>query len=296
MSKKFDQEEQKIIDLLRKTKQFFLLTPEERVELKVKLMDNVTKAPKIRYKIWLYKLNIKGVTMPFIPIIIAVLFAGGVGTAALADTAKPGDFLYPVDQYMEQVQERTSMSEPVRARFWARVSNERADELLALRKIDPANLSEQDKETLAQHQEKAVERLAIGIERVEAIQVKFQEKMDATENESTKTAFQRVLTNLEEVENRREARIEAIETGECPGNKGTSDNIMIAPMPIRSQIQLWKNVSPEIRTRIHEQVTKEFVGKPIMQSGGRVVDSEQTDSRQIPSQIQGSSGDEDDNF
>ena len=302
MKDNFNQSDKKVIKLL-KQKEGFLLSKEEKIDLKVNLFNkidkHVTKSGGGRYSIWSYKLNIRGVTMPFIPIIIAVLLASGAGTAVLADNAKPGDFLYPLDQYMERVQEKASMSESIRARFWARVSNERADELLALRKIDPADLSEEDKEVLEQHQEKAIERLAIGIERVEAIQTKFQEKMEATDNENTKTAFQKVLTNLETVKERREAHIEAIETGECPSSKGIDSAIMIAPMPIRSKIQLWRNVSPELRTKIHEQVTEKFVIKPsgIIQSDGRIIDAEeQTDSHQIQSQVQSNSGNEGNNF
>ena len=260
MNKEFNQEEQKIIDLLKKTKQFFLLTPEEKSELKVKLMKNVTKAPNMRYKIWLYKLNIRGVVMPIIPIILAVLVAGGVGTAALADTAKPGDLLYPIDQFVERVQEKMPMSQGNRAIFWGKLSSERSEELLRLREIDPSTLTEGAKARWEQHQENAVERLAAHIERTDAIKAKFQEKIEATDNEAEITAFQRVITNLESAEARRTENIERIEKGELPE---------IGSMPVMEKMQLWKEVSSEEREMIHNAVGKEFMMRaPVRRTGG----------------------------
>ncbi|MBU1082931.1 hypothetical protein KKE14_00605, partial [Patescibacteria group bacterium] len=79
MNKEFNQTEQDIIDLLKQAKQSVLLTPEEKTNSKVKLMDAVTKSPEVRYKFWIYKINVRGVVMPIIPLIIAVLLAGGAG-------------------------------------------------------------------------------------------------------------------------------------------------------------------------------------------------------------------------
>lgn len=188
--------------------------------------------------------------MPIIPLIIAVLVVGGAGTAVLADSAKPGDLLYPVDQIVERIQEKMPMSQSNRAMFWGELSDERAEELLALRNMNP----NQFRNAVAlknweRHKEMAVERLAIHIEKVEAIQAKFQEKISATDNEAEITAFQRVIANLEAAKVRREARIEAVESRGFPG----LDNV-----PIKSQIQGWQEKSPEIRAMIQAEVAKEF--------------------------------------
>ena len=250
MNKEFNQTEQDIIDLLKKAKQAGLLTTEEKTNSKVKLMDAVTKSPEVRYKFWIYKINVRGVVMPIIPLIIAVLLAGGAGTAVLADSAKPGDLLYPVDQAVEYIQERMPMSQANRAMLWGKLSSERSEELLKLREMDISEMSEEDRKRCERHQEKAVERLAAHIEKVDAIQVKFEEKIEATDNEAEKAAFERVITNLEAAKVRRTEHIERIENGEMPKMSG---------MPVMEKMELWKEVSSKERKMIHNTVGKEFM-------------------------------------
>jgi len=276
MKDNFNRQDKKIVKLLQELREAFSLTPEEKAILKMKVTDSimnlgssVTKTSQKRYKWWIlriYKLNIRGVTMPFIPIIIAILLAGGAGTVALADTAKPGDVLYKLDQVMERIQERLPMSQPKRANFLARLSEERAEELLALRNIDPMQFNERAQERWESHQEKAMEGLAISIEKVEAVQEKFQEKLSLADTDEQKQVFQKVIDHLGEVKIRREDRITEIEERTFPGFKG---------LMVREKIRNQENVSQEIKQQIHNMIQEEFgdapgnmgigVGKPIHQ-------------------------------
>ena len=254
MKDNFNQSDKKIIKLLRQ-KEGFLLTKEEKGSLKGNLLDKidkfVTKPDTKRYSLWSYKLNIKGVIMPVMPILLAVLLAGSVGTVALADSAVPGDALFGLDQAMERIEERMPMSQSRRAGFLGKLSEERAEELLALREINQEQFAERAQERWAEHHEEAVERLAISIEKVEAVQTKFQEKLSLAETDEQKAVFQKVIDHLGEVVTKRESKITEMENQEFSGVKGS---------PVSQQIQEWKQMSPEIREKIHEQIGQMFNG------------------------------------
>lgn len=259
MKDNYNQSEKEIIKFLEGNKEEFLLTQTEKFNIKAqiykkidKLDISVTKPDIKRYSIWLYKLNIKGVIMPIIPMILAILLAGGVGTTALANNAIPGDALFGLDQVMERIEERMSMSQSRRARFLGKLSEERAQELLALREMNQERFTERAQERWTEHHEGAVERLAISIEKVEVVQVKFQEKVVSAETNEQKVVFQKVVDHLGEVATRREARLTEIENKEFPGVKA---------FPIRQKIQEWKQISPEIREEVHTQILKEFNGE-----------------------------------
>ncbi|OGB74190.1 hypothetical protein A2V68_00195 [candidate division Kazan bacterium RBG_13_50_9] len=253
---KFDKLEQEIIRLLKAIKEGILLTPEERAILKVKLTDtiseSVTTQAQNRYKKQAYKLNIEGVTMPFVPIVIAILLAGGAGTAALADSSAPGQPLYGLDQAMERFQEKITSHAGAKAQLWARMSEERAQELLALRNMNPEQMAERAREMWEKHQEEAVDRLAQSIEKVGTLQDKFEEKLAAAENDSQKAAYQQVIDHLSQVIEKRETRLDEIESGEFPG---------VGNLPIRQRLQEWKNASSEVRDQIHEMIQEEFGGE-----------------------------------
>lgn len=252
----FNQQDKKIIKLLNQLKEEFLLTQTEKINLKEQIINkidklniSVTKFNLQRYKLWSYQLNFKGVIMPLLPIILAILIAGGAGTAVLADNAKPGDVLYGLDVAMEEMQENWSMSQSKRANFLARLSEERAEELLALRNIDPTQFNERAQERWENHQEKAVEGLAVSIEKVEAVQVKFQGKLTSAETDEQEQVFQKVIDHLDEVKIRRENRITEIEERTFPGFKG---------IMIREKIRNQETVSQEIRQQIRTMIQEEF--------------------------------------
>ena len=107
--------------------------------------------------------------MPLIPLIIALVMAVGTGTVVSADISKPGDILYGLDQFMENVQENMPMSQSSRASFLNRLSQERAKELADLQAVDIETLNKEDQVRLEEHQEDAVNRLAASIEKLESI-------------------------------------------------------------------------------------------------------------------------------
>jgi len=187
--------------------------------------------------------------MPLVPIILAILIAGGAGTAVLADNAKPGDFLYGLDQAMENMQENWSMSQSNRARFLAGLSEERAQELLALRNVDPTQFTEMAQERWGEHQEDALERLAVSVEKVEAVQVKFQEKLVSAKTDEQEQVFQKIINHLDEVKVRRESRITKIEAKEYPGFQG---------LMVNTRLRAQENISLEARNQIRSMIQERF--------------------------------------
>jgi hypothetical protein len=184
--------------------------------------------------------------MPFVPFIIAILLAGGVGTAALADSATPGSALYGLDQAMERIQERFTTRAEAKAQLWARFSEERAEELAVLRGMSLEEMTEKARERWEERHQRAIDHLAASLERTNALQEEFQEKLKSAENDDQRAAFERVLENLEDVAERREARIEEAEAHEFTG---------IGGLPIREQVRVRREgMDPELRDEIHEQI------------------------------------------
>ena len=249
MNMNFDQSDKDIIKLFEETKEEFLLTKTEKADLKTSLETSVTKPDNKRYNIWSYQLNFKGVIMPLIPLIIALVIAIGTGTIVSADNANPGDVLYGLDQFMENFQEKMPMSQSRKAKFFARLSEERAIEVQELQDVDIEELDEEAQTRWERHQEDAIGRLAASIEKVESVQDKFQEKIDSIDSEDQKEVFQKVIDHLDEVKARRETKLNEIEDGEAPGLRG---------FPIRQHIKDWKNMSKEEMAEIKEQIKEDF--------------------------------------
>ena len=246
--------DQELAQLLKEKAAGFKLSGEEKQVMKYNLMEqiaisDVTKSTDQGYRWWKYQINFKGVAMPFLPILIAILLAGGAGTAALADAAKPGDALYPVDQWMERMQTKLAKSEDTRANLYARFNQERLAELEDLRNIDPSKLSEKAKELWMQHQEEATDRLARSIEQVTALQEKFQEKLSSAKDDAQKAVFQKIIDHLAQVRAKREDRLNAVDDKEFPG---------IGHMPIQAKLKAWQELSKDERAEIREEIKQEF--------------------------------------
>lgn len=120
--------------------------------------------------------------MPLIFIIVLVLTAGA-GTVVTADNSSPGDLLYGLDQFMENVQENMPMSQSRRVNFLGRLSEERAVELANLEAIDPKTLNKEAQVRLERNQEDATNRLTASIEKLESIQVEA-DPADLGENDA----------------------------------------------------------------------------------------------------------------
>ncbi len=181
--------------------------------------------------------------MFIVSIVLAVLIIGGTSTAVLADSAKPGDALYPVDQVMESIQNRMSKKQTTRANFLAKISNERAQELLQLKNINPTQLDAKLKARLERLQTAAIDRLAVSIEKVEAVKVKFQEKLTLAENEAQAEAYRKVISNLEAVAAKRQVKLEAIQAGDAPFLKKMQERL---------------RMSVEGKAQIRAEIAKEF--------------------------------------
>jgi len=192
--------------------------------------------------------------MSLVSIILAVLIIGGTSTAVLADSAKPGDALYPVDQVMEAIQNRMSKRQTTRANFLAKISNERAQELLQLKNINPTQLDAKLKARLERLQAAAIDRLAVSIERVEAVKVKFQEKLTLAENGAQAEAYRKVISNLEAVAAKRQVKLEAIQAGDAPFLKKMQEGL---------------KVSVEGKAQIRAEIAKEF-SNPVPVTGNSI--------------------------
>ena len=214
--------DQEIGQLLKEKAAGIKLSSGEKQVLKYNLteriaLSDVTKPAEQGYRWWKYQLNLKGVTMPFLPILFAILLAGGFGTASLANSASPGDPLYSVDQWMERVQQRLTNKAEAKAGLYAKLSDERLKELEELRNTDPSQLPEKAKALWEEHQQEAIDRLAKSIEQVTAVQDQFKEKLAAANTPEQKAVFQKIIDHLGDVQQKREDRLTQVEDKTSPG-------------------------------------------------------------------------------
>lgn len=160
------------------------LNQEAKKRLKSSLLSEfrrVTTAEDFRYNKAESKLIIN--FKPMIPaLIIIILLGSGVGTAFAADSAKPGDLLFGVDQAVEKVKFSMSFSDLTKARLKAEIAEERGKEHEQLVKEHKVKESEEG------------EKLAnLALEQAIATIIQVQERLAAKGKAQS-------LANLEEVE------------------------------------------------------------------------------------------------
>jgi len=213
--KKSNLTDKELAKILKKIGNSFKLSASDKGILKAELMDvvkngslQISERSKIKNII-----NPRRLAMPLIPMIIAVIIALGGGTAALANTANPGDFLYPVDQWVEGVQGRFMRSDEAKAVWQARLGEERLAEFRALHSIDPSDWSEEDKALLEQHRQEATERLENRLQGIRNAQEQLEIKLESATDDATYQGVEKALGRLEEIEARQETRIAEIEDG-----------------------------------------------------------------------------------
>lgn len=248
MNKKFTNEQ--LAQLLKKTGEGFKLSASDKGILKADIL-NVIKSSPVRINKWSkfpYSINSREPVMPLIPILIAALIALGGGTAALADSAKPGDFLYLVDQWVEKVQEKFAISDEAKATLLARFSEERLQELQDILATDPTQLATRARQLWEQHKEDAVNRVAASIERANAVKERFEEKLQGASEEDT-AKFQKVIDTMDEIVARREQRMDTIQSKEFPG---------LGQVPLQQQIRQWAQENKDELKQIREQIKEEF--------------------------------------
>jgi len=247
---------------IRQAGKGFKLSEAHRSAIRFHILDVINSRPgRINPRHIIHPIRF---TMPIlVPVVLAVLLALGGGTATLADTAKPGDTLYPMDQWMEQVQQQLTTDPNVKAILYTHMADERIEELAKLQGIDPSQLSSSPIQTAWQmHQEEAVEHLSRSIEQISAVQDAFQKKLAAATNPAQKAAFQRVLDELEAVQTRRENRLNTMPP--CP-----LPNLPISDL--RQQIQQMRKEHQAEMQEIHQNMMQEFDDDemmPTMQPSG----------------------------
>ena len=265
---KFNLTDQELAQLLKEKAARFKLSAGEKQSMKYNLMEqiaisDVTKSTDQGYRWWKYQLNFKGVAMPFLPILFAILLAGGFGTATLANSASPGDPLYNVDQWMERVQQRLTNKVEAKAGLYAKLSEERLKELEELRNTDPSQLPEKAKALWEEHQQEAIERLTKSIEQVAAVQDKFEEKLAATTDVGQKPVFQKIVDHLDSVQQRREDKLTRVEDRTFPG---------LPNLELRQKMQELRQEHQQEMRGLREQISQEFkylrTDRSLDQSGG----------------------------
>ncbi|MFH0905567.1 MAG: DUF5667 domain-containing protein [bacterium] len=207
--------DKQIEELIRTAGRGFALSGDVRVALKTRLLA-VIKSGETRISTR-YTFNPRRFSMPLIPIIIAVIIALGGGTASLANSAKPGDTLYPIDQLVEQIREKLATGPEARTQLLAQFADERVAELAEIEKVDPAKLTEAAKQRWEEHRQEAIGRVTTSIAKVTANQDKFKERLAAETDAAKKAIWQKIVAHLDEVKAKREARLTELQSKTFPG-------------------------------------------------------------------------------
>lgn len=155
--------------------------------------------------------------MPLFPIIFAIVLALGGGTASLANSAKPGDTLYPIDKFIEKIQEKLTANPEVRTKLLSVLADERVKELEEIHNIDTTKLTEIAKQKWEEHRQEAIDRVTTSIAKVTANQDKFKERLASETDAGKKAVLQKIITHLDEVKAKREARLTALQSKTFPG-------------------------------------------------------------------------------
>ena len=152
--------------------------------------------------------------MPFIPILFAILLAGSAGTAVLANSAHPGDALYPVDQWVEKVTEKFTTSESGRALLNSRLTEERLQELEELQKTDPSQLEDKARALWEARRDRLIENLKERSEKVQENQEKLQALLDGSTNSGKKLGIEKAIDKMDDIDARIQTRIARLEQAE----------------------------------------------------------------------------------
>lgn len=250
-NKKFTDVE--IIKMLTRAGRDLTLSDSDKGEIKANLMTVIKSAPnRIDNRGQKEIFNSRRLTMPMIPVMIAVLIALGGGTAALADTAKPGDVLYPVDQWVERMQEKLTFSQEVKAGLFARLSEERAEELSALLAVSLENASEDERTRRENHRTQAIAHLALSIEKVEAVRDFLESKAAASTDEKRIQRYKQVMDRMDEIITRRELKIDWIEENLPPQGPSTGQK------EIREQIREFMGSQIDVIAELHAKFKAQF--------------------------------------
>jgi len=195
------------------------ITPVARERMRSVIMaefQRVTQQDGLRFK-GMSVSSFKFSTM--IPAIIAiVILVSGVGVATASNSAKPGDFFYPVDRTVEAIRLDLATNAATRARLQAQFAQERELELNVLREKNSDHSSEAEKQ--------ANEALDAAVDRLSEVERQHDERGDT----SSGTAIGEVEQKLEEIRSSREQRERTQLTGLTEAEatiRGTSTTVNI---------------------------------------------------------------------
>ena len=83
--------------------------------------------------------------MPIIGIVVAIVLLGGGGAVVASDAAVPGDFLFPLDQTMEDIRLAVASD---KAELRLKFAEERVEELEEILEEEEANDTDDDEDEL----------------------------------------------------------------------------------------------------------------------------------------------------
>jgi len=189
--------------------------------------------------------------MPILLYVLAALVALGGGTAVLADEAGPGDVLYPIDQFVERVQERLIINPEAKLRLFGRFNEERLTELEELEGATLEELNERARELWEKHRGEAAQRFAESTERMNALKLRLQARLEEATTDEQRDALQAVLNHLEAKEALREERLDRIENREFP-----ADSNRATPLLLRERIEELRDQPSEEAEEIVENLRK----------------------------------------
>lgn len=168
-------------------------------------------------------------------------------TAVVADTAKPGDLLYPVDLLAEKIERNLVQDEIAKAKLYAAVSEERVAEKEAVEATDPTTLDDKDRSRWEKAKVQAEEQASASLERLNQVQSVVLEKYDKTDKSAQKEAYLKLFKSLQQVIDRKAKRAKTLEEilkETADTNKDKDDNSF--------------KLNEKTKERIRTQIRKEF--------------------------------------
>lgn len=183
-----------------------------------------------------------------IVIVAAVFLTAGIGTTVTANSAKPGDTLYPVDRAIESIRLKIAMTDEARARLVTEFAAERQDELKGLEQK-----SGQD-DRIAEAQQFADDAFAQALGTVDEIRGKIDE--DGSASDRTRDALGKIEDRLAEVQKKHRELIDDTlkDLGEVDVKiSGTSSMVKTEIADVKSEFTL---ATTDLATIIREVASR----------------------------------------
>jgi hypothetical protein len=218
----------------------FKISPSLKTELKGEVMSKIAGLTVKPAQPWYRP------ALSWAPAAMAGIVILTSGTAVLADTAKPGDFFYPVDTFTESISEKLVRDESAKAKFYASLAEERVAELNKIESAKPENSSESRQTKWEKSRQEAVERSAVSLERLNQIQELVLDKYEQTDKQPQKDAFLKLSKVLQQVIDRQ---------GQVAGKVEDKLN---AKEDSAKEAQTRFRLRPEAKSKIRQQVRRQF--------------------------------------